>query len=209
MHCNVIPAFPSPVIQVMVDDDTSELLEHDEYNVSIEQADNYEHSGSNESVLEKYPKTKNILLDAFTTVAEEVLGYKKRNYAITTSWITRTNRGEGSQLHRHKNSFWSCVYYYQKEYIEGTGQILFENPNTEKFDFYFSHNDMEKINNINSLVRVIPPQPNLLLIFPSYLHHQIMKHNSNVSRSSLAFNIVPLGSWGDGDSFYNLGKIYK
>ena len=161
MHCNVIPAFPSPVIQVMVDDDTSELLEHDEYNVSIEQADNYEHSGSNESVLEKYPKTKNILLDAFTTVAEEVLGYKKRNYAITTSWITRTNRGEGSQIHRHKNSFWSCVYYYQKEYIEGTGQILFENPNTEKFDFYFSHNDMEKINNINSLVYVIPPQPTL------------------------------------------------
>ena len=128
MHCNVIPAFPSPVIQVIVDDDTSELLKHDEYNVSTQQVDNYEHSGSNERVLEKYPKTKNILLDAFTTVAKEVLGYKKRKYAITTSWITRTNRGEGSQLHRHKNSFWSCVYYYQKEYLEGTGQILFNNP---------------------------------------------------------------------------------
>ena len=197
MNYNVVPAFPSPIIQVYVEEDTSELLEHDQYTVS------YENPLSSRRVLEKYPKSKEILLNKFTSVAEEVLGYKKRDYAITTSWFTLTNKGEGSQLHKHKNSFWSCVYYYQEEYPEKTGGILFDNPNVEKFDFYFSAGDVEEINNINSLACIIPPQPNLLLIFPSYLQHQIMKHNSDVSRSSLAFNIVPLGLWGDGDSFFN------
>ena len=203
MNYNVIPAFPSPVIMVDVEEDTSELLEHDQYSVSHEQKDDYEKPVASQRVLEKYPKTKEILLNKFISVAEEVLGYKKRNYTITTSWFTLNNKGEGSQLHKHKNSFWSCVYYYQEEYPEGSGQILFDNPNVEKFDFYFSPFDIAKPNNLNFLVLKIPPQPNLLLIFPSYLHHQILKHNSDVLRSSLAFNVVPLGSWGDGDSFYD------
>tara|TARA_X000000368_G_scaffold107073_1_gene83108 strand:+ start:257 stop:916 length:660 start_codon:yes stop_codon:yes gene_type:complete len=203
MNYNVIPAFPSPVIMVDVEEDTSELLEHDQYSVSHEQKDDYEKPVASQRVLEKYPKTKEILLNKFISVAEEVLGYKKRNYTITTSWFTLNNKGEGSQLHKHKNSFWSCVYYYQEEYPEGTGQILFDNPNVEKFDFYFSAGDIKEINNNNSLSCVIPPQPNLLLIFPSYLQHQILTHKRDQHRSSLAFNIVPLGSWGDGDSSFD------
>jgi len=200
---NVVPAFPSPVIQVLVEEDTSELLEHDEYTVSHEQKGDYDKPVSCQRVLEKYPRSKEILLNKYISIAEEVLGYKKRNYAITTSWFTLSNKGEGSQSHNHKNSFWSCVYYYQEEYPEGTGEILFDNPNTEKFDFFFSSQDITEPNILNLLQLRIPPQPNLLLIFPSYLHHQILKHNSDMLRSSLAFNIVPLGHWGDGDSFYN------
>ena len=203
MDHNVVPIFTSPIIQTYVKEDTSELLDHDEYTVSSEYRDDYEKSTGSRRVLEKYPKTKKILLNIFTSLAEEVIGYKKREYAITTSWFTLCNRGEGSQLHYHKNSFWSCVYYYQEEYPEGTGNILFNNPNTEKFDFYFSSNDIVKLNNINSLAIYVPPQPNLLLVFPSYLQHQVLKHNNDASRSSLAFNIVPLGSWGQGDSSYN------
>ena len=30
-----------------------------------------------------------------------------------------------------------------------------------------------------------------------------MTHNLDKQRSSLAFNIVPLGGWGDGDSSYD------
>ena len=200
---NAFPAFPSPVIQVFVEEDTSELLGHDEYTVSTQQEGDYENPISCQRVLEKYPRTKRILLNTFNSVAEEALGYKKRDWAITTSWFTLNNKGEGTQVHSHRNSFWSCVYYYQEEYPEGSGQILFDNPNLEKFDFYFSPLDIAKPNNLNFLGLKIPPQPNLLLIFPSYLHHQILKHNSDVLRSSLAFNVVPLGSWGDGDSFYD------
>ena len=203
MQTQLIPAFPSPIIQVYVEEDTSELLGHNEYTVSHAQKDDYEKSTASRRVLEKYPKTKEILLSKFISITQEVLGYKKRDWAITTSWFTLNNKGEGSQSHIHKNSFWSCVYYYQEEYPEGTGKLLFDNPNSEKFDFYFSSQDIKKPDNINFSSLEIPPQPNLLLIFPSYLRHQISKQNIDVLRSSLAFNIIPLGKWGDGDSFYD------
>ena len=211
MNCSVSPLFPTPLIQVEVEKDTSELLENDEFTISQQSRRKSQDAGSqlysNQRILEKYPKTKGILLDIFTCVAEEVIGYKKRNYAITTSWITLTNKGDGSQLHNHKNSFWSCVYYYQEEYSEGTGEILFENPNQFLFDFCFGDCDIEQFNYLNGTTCKITPKPNLLLIFPSYLSHQILKHNNDTSRSSLAFNIVPLGSWGEDDNRYDQAWI--
>ena len=204
MDCNVINLFPSPVIQVYVKEDTNELLGHNEYTVSHEQRDDYEKPSGSQRVLEKYPKTKEILLNKFNSVAEEQLGYKKRDWAITTSWFTFSKRGEGSQLHSHRNSFWSCVYYYQEEYGDGSGGISFDNPNINLFEFYFSHHDIIKSNHFNCSAWEFTPEPGLLLIFPSYLQHQIMKHNNDAPRSSLAFNIVPLGKWGDGDSYYDM-----
>jgi len=203
MNCNVVNLFPSPVIQVYVKEDTSELLGHNEYTVSHEQIDRYKQKGSDNRVLENYPKIKQILLNTFTSVAEEILEYKKRDYAITTSWITLSNKGEGSQMHKHKNSFWSCVYYFQEEYPEGTGGIAFDNPNTDLFDFSFQSTDIENNNGINSLTCTFQPIPKLLLVFPSYLEHQVLKQNLERSRNSLAFNVVPLGRWGDGDSSFD------
>ena len=203
MNYSVASIFPTPLIQVEVEEDTSELLGHNQYTVSNQQMDDYQNPGSSRRVLEEYSKTKEILLNKFTLVAEKVLGYKKRDYAITTSWFTLSNKGEGSQNHIHKNSFWSCVYYYQKEYSEGSGEILFESPNYTKFDFCFSDCDIEQFNYLNGTTCKVAPKPNLLLIFPSYLKHQVMKHNNDTPRSSLAFNIVPLGRWGEGDSCYD------
>ena len=209
MKHNVIHAFPSPVIQVYVEEDTSELLGHDEFTPSNKQdidagkIDTFE-KALNQRVLELYPKTKKILLDTFTSVAHEVLGYKKRDYAITTSWITLNKKGEGSHHHRHNNSFWSGVYYYQEEYPEGTGKILFENPNSTAFDFALQDNDIEHFNNMNALVLTVEPKPNLLIMFPSYILHQVLPNNIDTERCSLAFNTIPLGSWGDGDSYLDM-----
>ena len=206
MNYDVVPAFPSPIIQVEVEEDTSELLGHNEYTASFQTREKFDLGSKkigSQRVLEKYPKTKEILLNKYISVAEDILKYKKRDYAITTSWFTLSKNGEGSQQHKHKNSFWSCVYYYQEKYSEGTGGILFNSPNTDLFDFAFFENDIAEQNALNSRSLIIQPQPNLLLIFPSYLEHQILKHNNDTPRSSLAFNIVPLGNWGNGDSHLN------
>tara|TARA_B100000131_G_scaffold245247_1_gene238003 strand:- start:237 stop:809 length:573 start_codon:yes stop_codon:yes gene_type:complete len=186
MNYNVVPTFPSSIIQVYVEEDTSELLGNGDDTVTPQRR----------RILEKYPKSKKILLNAFTSVAEKVIGYKKRDYEITTSWITYMNRGEQSLVHNHKNSFWSCVYYFQDEYPEGTGGISFVNPNIDKMDFYYSDDDIESPNPINGMKCLLTPSPNLLLIFPSYLEHQVLHHNNDNPRCSLAFNIIPLGTYG-------------
>jgi len=203
MNYNVVPLFPSPVIQVQVEEDTIELLDGVErFGVKSYQSEQNVDSAS-QRILEVYPKTKAILLNTVTSVFEQICQYKKRNYAITTSWITLSNRGEGSQLHNHKNSFWSAVYYFQEEYPEGTGGILFDNPNQDRYDFFLTKSDIEEQNVINSMTYIFEPSPGLLLMFPSFLKHQILNHNNDKQRCSLAFNIVPLGAWGENDSSYD------
>ena len=217
MNTHVVPLFPSPVIMVDVEKDTSELLTHNDFTISQQTRRQNEviprdqeavinvgsQSYSDQRILEKYQKTKQILLDTVTSVFEQTCQYTKRKYAITTSWITLSYKGDGSQLHRHKNSFWSGVYYFQEEYLEGTGGIMFDNPNSDKYDFSFHTSDIEQQNEINSMSCTFKPSPKLLLLFPSYLRHQVLVHNNDKPRSSLAFNIVPLGHWGEHDSSYD------
>ena len=217
MKTEVVPLFPSPVILVDVEGDTSELLTHNEFTVSNKRRKKNEvaprnqeavlnhgqQSYSDQRILEKYPRTKQILLNAFTSVAEEINQYVKRKYAITTSWITLCQKGDGSQLHNHKNSFWSGVYYFQEEYPEGTGGIMFDNPNADRYDFSYGMVDIERQNEINSMSCIFGPSPKLLILFPSYLRHQVLVHNNDKPRSSLAFNVVPLGHWGEHDSSYD------
>ena len=47
------------------------------------------------------------------------------------------------------------------------------------------------------------PSTNSLVLFPSYLSHRIAEHQSKKIRRSLAFNIVPVGSYGEYDSSYD------
>ena len=63
-------------------------------------------------------------------------------------------------------------------------------------DFYYSDDDIAEPNLINGMKCLLTPSPNLLLIFPSYLEHQVLHHNNDNPRCSLAFNIIPLGTYG-------------
>ena len=55
-------------------------------------------------VLEQYPKIKDILFKQWLIVAHDVLKMPC-DYIITTSWMTKVNKGDESQTHYHKHSF--------------------------------------------------------------------------------------------------------
>ena len=44
---------------------------------------------------------------------------------------------------------------------------------------------------------------NMVIFFPSYLEHSILNNTSKKPRHSLAFNLIPFGKYGVGDSTYN------
>ena len=205
---NVVPLFPSSVVMVNVEGDTSELLDTSDVPVMAssfsDPSDSTTRNGIQRNrVLERFPTTKKILLDTFTAVAEQALGYKKKEYGITTSWLTTCNRGEGSVSHCHKNSFYSCVYYYQEEYPEGTSGIVFDNPNVDKMSYFFQNSDIDQVNPSNSLSCTFRPESNIMLVFPSYLNHNVLQHGLGTQRKSLAFNVVPLSAYGEHDSSYD------
>ena len=194
MDCLVESLFVCPLIRTYIQEDTNVLNDIKDFSVPSKVTDM--------SVLEKYLDIKKIILDKFYIVADKA-GYAKRDYVITTSWITWTSNGDISQIHNHRNSFWSGVYYFQDEYPEGSATLQFFNPLEKISDVVMMGSDLTERNPINSAGWEFNPEPKQLIFFPSYLEHQVMKHTIDKIRCSLAFNIMPIGKWGDGDSTFD------
>jgi len=192
----IFPLFSSCVTAILLDEDIKELK------TSNEKFKNTGWGSSsisiNKRVLEKYPKTKKILLDKFKKVALEDYEYEN-DFIITTSWFTKTLKGQSSLMHMHKNSFYSGVYYFDN-YTDKSAAISFHSPLQQFYDF----NIMPSNWNIqNSTTWKIQPQKNCLLIFPSYLQHLVEPSIEDATRYSLAFNIIPVGEYGLEDSMFN------
>ena len=151
-------------------------------------------------ILEKYPILKKILLNKFYKFIEKSnLNYNNK-FDITTSWLTKSENKQQSYLHNHRNSFYSGVYYYGDRYDSNCGNLILSSPIQALSDFLIVP---ESWNCFNSYTFQIYPQPSLVVFFPSYIVHKFESNYSNNPRYSLAFNIVPIGFYGEGDSSYD------
>ena len=168
----IVPLFSSCVTVIQLDEDIKEFKTSDEKFKNSEWGSSS--SSINKRVLEKYPKTKKILLDKFKKVALEDYKYEN-DFIITTSWFTKTLKDQSSLMHIHKNSFYSGVYYFD-DYTDKSAPIIFHSPLHQFYDFDIVPSNW---NVQNSTIWKIKPQKNFLLIFPSYLQHSIEKSIEN------------------------------
>lgn len=195
----IIPLFSSPVVKVSIEERTDQLNPHDfKFRSGAITGKEQSNLTLDLRVLDKYPRIKRILLKAFNEIIHKQLGYGNE-FRISTSWFTRTAPGSSSQIHCHKNSFWSGVYYFN-ECKKGTGKIQFFSPIVSDPDFFLVPHTSTVF---NAQSFAIDPQKKMLLLFPSYLRHRIVDHEEDEERFSLAFNIVPVGEYGEYDSTYN------
>ena len=202
---NVYPLFASNLIETKFGDEESikklnKICEDSDWVVNLQEGNSGASSTRNKLILEDYPEIKESLSKCFKQVNDKVLQLGG-NFIITTSWLTKVTKNTFSQFHTHRNSFYSGVLYFG-EYSKDDkhAPIQFESPITE----FPSHFIVPKKWNIhNCFTWDVYPSTGTLLFFPSYLRHRIGMHNDDNPRYSLAFNIVPYGSYGEGDSSYN------
>ena len=195
---DIISAFPSPIILNAISENTDDLKTEVSFIRNSYQGDF--HKNCEYRVLEKYPRIKKILLNKFKQVAKENFGYTN-DFIISTSWITKMEKkGDIVQSHCHKNSFYSGVYYFD-EYEDNEGGVLeIMTPLFNHFDFNVMPADW---NLYTGRSMKFSPKKNLLILFPRYLFHQVLSYEGTSIRKALAFNIVPIGFYGDGDSAVN------
>ena len=186
---DVIPLFSIPLILSSVDEDTEELHRYKDIEDS--------------RVLENIPNVKNILLQKIKDILSD-LGYDNE-FMISTSWFRKIEKDCSGRLHSHKNSFYSGVYYFD-EYDEDSGEIEFTNPLIINSDYLIYPKNP---NQYNIIYAQLPVQRKKLILFPSFLQHNILYNGSDNDRYSLAFNIIPLGKYGDVDSSIDTSWIYK
>lgn len=142
-----------------------------------------------------FKKLKKELMNEFNIFKNDYLKYHNVSFDITTSWLALTQPNQHSDLHCHRNSCYSGIFYIQT--FENCGNLIFENIE-KKGSYLFTPTEY---NQLNSSVSEIKPINNMIVFFPSYLYHKIDTNKSLGNRISLAFNIIPVGKYGTkGDS---------
>ena len=200
----ILPLFASNVFISTIEEDTSSLLTEESFSNSVRQDESIYNVGcldkANQDirVLDRHPDIRQILLNEWFKISNDFLHYNS-DYIISTSWITKNYKGMSSQEHHHKNSFYSGIYYFD-DYDEHVGRLIFSSPIANHSDFLI---EPAQYTIENSPAWVHVPKSKQLVLFPSYLNHQVLPHGSDKPRQSLAFNIVPKGIYGIGDSKIN------
>lgn len=115
------------------------------------------------------------------------------DFKIYSSWATRTPPKIGfSHRHSHPNSWISGVYYPE----ETTANIRLHTPYKCSWDI----GHPKKYNEYNSDCFDVDIKTNRLIVFNSFLEHEITLNKEDKNRYSIAFNVLPCGKIGKGDS---------
>ena len=199
MSGNVLPLFSSPVYTTTIEENLEDVFESIK-KLKYISANNYGTSTSEtRDILSKFPSLKKALLDEFNHYKDTCLHYEDTDFFITTSWVTKCTPNSSSHRHNHQNALYSGVLYFQEG--EGFGGIRFFNENLMPQQILLK--EPTEWNLLNSSSWVIKPAPNEVVIFPSYLFHEVTFHSANEDRYSLAFNLFPKGTLGKSDSLLN------
>ena len=146
----------------------------------------------NLKILKKYKKLNKEINKAVDVTINEILRLKNIKYRIFSSWLTKTEPKGYSHSHDHTNSWLSGIYYPKGD---PNFRVKFYNDNLTQFSTPSIESNIH-----NSREWIITPTDNFLILFFSQLRHKIMPNYSAEDRFSLAFNILPEGEFGKGDS---------
>ena len=86
--------------------------------------------------------------------------------------------------HVHPFSCLAGVFYLTKE----NSPIVFCHPYADINTYYWYDELIEEWNEVNSAEWTIEPEPNMLIVFPSWLWHKVTIHKKDTDRISLSFN---------------------
>ena len=188
----VYPLFSLPLMAVSLDIDNNKLLNHIK-NITYRNNIHSDKCYLSESVKilenKKLKKEKEIFLKAIKEYLK-LLGYTQ-NFKILNSWSTKIKPNYQSQPHVHTNTWISGVYYTQDN---SSIRFIKNWANSSFFNLEFNNST-----NIYSATKCdLKVKKNTLLIFPSELQHKIQKNILKGNRYSIAFNVLPLGSFNKG-----------
>ena len=148
-------------------------------------------SSKDHYILEKKP-FKKLKKELFLRVEHffyNVLCYKNSKPYITQSWLNYTETNQHHHAHEHPNSIISGVFYIDAD--NENDLILFKNTSYKQL-----HINIKDFNKWNSTSWWYPVETGKIVLFPSYLTHQVTSKKGNNTRISLSFNIFLKGSLG-------------
>jgi|TARA_B100000085_G_scaffold121014_1_gene110279 uncharacterized protein (TIGR02466 family) len=197
---NVTPIFAKPLLNTYVDlgicDDLKKVCAQMKWNEDTWET-GYK-SGASKDTHVLHTMDRSVLKyfeDLFNECVRSYLGYQ--NFIqITTSWFTKTYPGGFAAEHVHTNSWYSAVLYFD-EYNDDSSKLKLVETPSPILPLY------DEYNIFNAGAYMVPPQKGLMVMFPSEVRHLVTPNNSDQTRYSIAFNMMPKGPCGSGDSAHH------
>lgn len=127
------------------------------------------------------------LMGFFTQAVDEVIGAlatRPKEMEVTGCWANIHPANSLHRAHSHPNNFLSAVYYVTVP-SEGN-QIAFFDPRTQH---YILTPPVAQSNQYNSEHLFFEVEEGMLILFPSWLVHQVPAGDDDASRVSIAFNV--------------------
>jgi len=154
-------------------------------------------SGTNYITNDSYVLTDTNLLNVRSKCQQYLEKYTKEllkianDFQITNSWCVKSPTGGSHHAHPHPNSIYSAVYY-----VEATSaDVIFEFEALYSYYHRFQYIHIEN-NEFNATKFKVSPRTGDLLIFPSWIMHQVTENTSKEDRVVLAFNSFVSGLLG-------------
>jgi uncharacterized protein (TIGR02466 family) len=109
-------------------------------------------------------------------------------------WANVNRTGDANEFHSHPGSFWSGVYYVDDGGIPGDpslgGELEFMDPRGPGPAMYAPHLAFAMPGGRSvGANEVVPPKAGRLVMFPSWVLHQVRPYRGDAERISIAFNL--------------------
>jgi len=146
---------------------------------------------------DKLKEIKQFCEQQIRTYVKDIINPKEElDFYITQSWLNITKPGEYHHKHTHQNSIISGVFYIS---TEGDDKITFSDPNAAAKEVIVFAS--KEFNIWNSSTWFFPINNNELILFPSWLSHQVKANEqATTNRISISFNTFVRGTLGDQNS---------
>ena len=134
------------------------------------------------------------LTECMNAASKRVLEFMKVDYAdfvITDSWANINPGGHSHKAHTHPNNYLSGVYYVRAP--EGSGDIEFLDPRPQALVL---QPRVKQPTPYTAWKHPVAAQEGQLLMFPSWLQHQVQENRSDEERISISFNVMLKGRVG-------------
>ena len=114
--------------------------------------------------------------------------YSKNEQILNNIWFNINLYKDSNVVHNHSGDDISGVYYVKTP--NECGNIIFEHPIQNLFDYYFLNvENPEEVNVYNARSWMMPSKVNMLYLFPAWLNHSVETNkNKTEERISISFN---------------------
>ena len=115
---------------------------------------------------------------------QQLKGNPLHQFTMTEAWLNKYGRGDSQEVHTHigaDNCTFSCSYFAQ--YALNDARFLFYAPDQTKHLGEFTKHYSGVVNTWFPDV-----QEGDIIIFPSWLHHQVEPHRSDTTRITVSAN---------------------